>query len=178
MDAQRGNGGRRRFLLALGLPLFAVAGAGAAVATALRPPERQREPLRVRTDLEPLDRRFRSYLGELSAAHWVGYDVDEAPGDRSVPSPDSRIRLAGVAHLPPGGGAAVVRGPGRTFAPAVPSDLPAELRPHLPEGALWQHSAEFDAGAAGSGPEGHRSGTYLFDAVRDLVCFDVLYVLS
>lgn len=181
MDDQRGPQrlDRRRFLLLAGVPLLA-AGAGAAYALWPGPrPGRQPQPHPVRTDVEPLNRRFRPYLGELTAAHWIGYDIDERPDtSRSIPGPDSRIRVVGIARMPDGGAAAIVRDPARRFDSAAPSALPAELEPHLPAAAAWQHSPEFDAYAnrpGGAGAEALRSGEYLFDTARDLVCFDILH---
>lgn len=57
---------------------------------------------KVRTDPAPLNRRFSAALGDVSDAHWLGYDTDESTNDRSIPSPDSRIRLVGVARLEQG----------------------------------------------------------------------------
>ncbi|MFB6614300.1 hypothetical protein ACIGFK_28075 [Streptomyces sp. NPDC085524] len=174
MDTQRGRTNRRRFLLIAGLPLLAVGGG----MTYLLWPEPYRNP--VRTDLEPLNERFGPDLGALSEAHWLGYDIDEAGHDsRTIPGPDSRIRLVGIAHLPPGGAAAVVRAPGRTFAPAEPSALPERLKTYVPAAAAWQHSPEFDAHLNGRSSDAtSTSGEYHFDVERDLVRFDVLYLFS
>ncbi|MFD7261081.1 hypothetical protein [Streptomyces sp. NPDC059874] len=174
MDTRRGRTNRRRFLLIAGLPLLAVGGG----MTYLLWPEPYRNP--VRTDLEPLNERFKPYLGELSEAHWQGYDIDEATqGSRTIPGPDSRIRLVGIAHLPPGGAAAVVRAPGRTFAPAEPPALPGPLKKHLPAVAAWQHSPEFDAYMNGKSSDASgASGAFHFEVERDLVHFDVLYLFS
>ncbi|MFF4007635.1 hypothetical protein [Streptomyces sp. NPDC001717] len=174
MDTQRGRTNRRRFLLVAGLPLLAAGGG----MTYLLWPEPDRNP--VRTDLKPLNDRFKPYLGELGEAHWLGYDIDEVGRDsRTIPSPDSRIRLVGVAHLPPGGAAAVVRAPGRTFAPAEPSALPERLRTYVPAAAAWQHSSEFDAYVNERTLDAKSSsGEYHFDVERDLVRFDVLYVFN
>ncbi|MEW2139308.1 hypothetical protein AB0892_22415 [Streptomyces sp. NPDC005409] len=171
MDTRRGRTNRRRFLLIAGLPLLTLGGG----MTYLLWPQPYRIP--VRTDLEPLNERFRPHLGELTGAHWLGYDVDdEAGGGRSLPSPDSRVRLVGVARLAPGGAAAIVGAPGRTFTSAAPSALPHALDPYLPAAAVWQHSPEFDAYANRETPGARPSGMYLFDTARDLVCFDLLYL--
>ncbi|MEV7526250.1 hypothetical protein [Streptomyces sp. NPDC091371] len=176
MDAQRGHTNRRRFLLIAGLPLLAVGGGLAYVLWPDPAPGPEPDWRRVRTDLEPLNKEFAPYLGELTDAHWLGYDVDEAKyGNRSIPSPDSRIRLVGVARLAPGGAASVVGAPGRTFAAAVPSESPTPLEPYLPADPAWQRSAEFDAHANSETSDGHQSGEYLIDVARDLVYFDVLY---
>ncbi|MCX4721379.1 hypothetical protein ACFWB2_21135 [Streptomyces virginiae] len=180
MDTQRGRTNRRRFLLIAGLPLL-TAGAGL---TYLMWPEPSRRP-EVRTDLEPLNRRLGPFLGELTDAHWLGYDIDDTGDGRSIPGPDSRIRVVGVAHLPAGGAAAITGKPDHAFAAAggAPSDLPDALRQYLPAAATWQHSPGFDAyangqGAAGQASDGIPSGRYLFDPARDLVHFDVLYLFT
>ncbi|GAA2618433.1 MULTISPECIES: hypothetical protein [Streptomyces] len=179
MDMQRGRTNRRRFLLIAGLPLLTV-GAGT---TYLMWPEPSRPP-EVRTDLEPLNRRLGPFLGELTDAHWLGYDIDDKGGDRGIPSPDSRIRVVGVAHLPPGGAAAITGRPDHAFAPGEPSGPPAALKKHLPAAAVWQHSPGFDAyangrgAAAGQADDGIPSGRYLFDTARDLVHFDVVYLFT
>lgn len=64
------------------------------------------------------------------------------------------------------------------FTPAAPSAAPAELEPHLPAAAAWQHSPGFDAYAHRTQSEAVTSGEYLFDTVRDLVRFDVLYLYT
>ncbi|MFB6558291.1 hypothetical protein ACFCYH_05135 [Streptomyces sp. NPDC056400] len=179
MDAQRGRTDRRTFLLIAGLPLLTV-GAGMTYLLWPQPPRRPE----VRTDLEPLNRRLGPFLGELSDAHWLGYDIDGPDDDRSIPSPDSRVRVVGVAHLPTGGAAAITGKPDHAFAAAgAPSDLPAALEPYLPAGAAWRHGPGFDAYANGQGAgsqasDGIPSGRYLFDTARDLVHFDVLYLFT
>ncbi|MFJ6779109.1 hypothetical protein [Streptomyces yangpuensis] len=172
----RGRVDRRRFLLIAGIPLLAV---GAGTAYALWPGPDRSGP-QVRTDLKPLNARFGPYVGTLVEAHWLGYDIDEPPGgSRTVPGPDSRIRLVGVARLTAGGAAAVTGRAEYAFTPAAaPSEPPAPLVPHLPAGAAWQHSPQFDAHANREGAEGNPSGEYLFDPARDLVRFDLLYLYT
>ncbi|WP_405445970.1 hypothetical protein [Streptomyces erythrochromogenes] len=175
MDAQRGRTNRRRFLLIAGIPLLAV---GAGTAYAVWPGPARPGP-QVRTDLEPLNARFGPYVGTPVEAHWLGYDIDEKPGSaesRTIPGPDSRIRLVGVARLAAGGAAAVTGRAEYAFAPAPA--LPAELAPYAPAGAAWQHSRQFDAYANHEGAEGHPSGEYHFDTARDLVRFDLLYLYT
>ncbi|WP_143568851.1 hypothetical protein [Streptomyces amritsarensis] len=177
-EGQRGRLDRRRFLLIAGLPLL-TAGAGTACAAW---PGSGRPGPRVRTDLEPLNARFGPYVGSLGEAHWLGYDLDEEPGSaesRTIPGPDSRIRLVGVARLAAGGAAAVTGKAEYAFTPAAaPSPLPAALAPYAPAGAAWQHSRKFDAYANHEGAQGRPSGEYLFDADRDLVRFDLLYLYT
>lgn len=177
LDARRGRTDRRRFLLLAGLPLLAV-GAGAACAVRPGPDAGGQQ---VRTDLEPLNARFGPYVGTLAEAHWIGYDIDEPPGgSRTVPGPDSRVRLVGIARLAAGGAAAITGRAEYAFPPggAAPSALPDELEPYAPGGATWQHSAQFDAYANHEGAEGHPTGEYLFDTARDLVRFDLLYLYT
>ncbi|WP_327733989.1 hypothetical protein OG749_08980 [Streptomyces nojiriensis] len=180
MDTQRGRTDRRTFLLIAGLPLLTV-GAGMTYLLWPQPPRRPE----VRTDLGPLNRRLGPFLGELSDAHWLGYDIEGPGDDRSIPGPDSRIRVVGVAHLAAGGAAAITGKPDHAFAAAgAPSDLPAALKQHLPAAASWQHSPAFDAhangqgAAAGQASDGIPTGRYLFDTARDLVHFDVLYLFT
>ncbi|WP_405787701.1 hypothetical protein OG753_07115 [Streptomyces sp. NBC_00029] len=179
MDVQRGRTDRRRFLLIAGLPVLTV-GAGLTYLLWPEPPYRPE----VRTDLEPLNRRLGPFLGELTDAHWLGYDIDASgAGDDRIPSPDSRIRLVGAARLPAGGAAAITAKPDHAFAPGAPSGLPAPLKKYLPADAAWQHSPGFDAYANGQGgkseaSDGTPSGRYLFDVARDLVHFDLLYLFT
>ncbi|MFI1652053.1 hypothetical protein ACH4XT_34710 [Streptomyces avidinii] len=175
---QRGHTDRRRFLLIAGLPLLT---AGAGLTYLLWPGRTRPSEAEVRTDTEPLNRRLRLFLGELTDAHWLGYDIDESGGgDRSIPGPDSRVRLVGVAHLSAGGAAAITGRPEHAFAPAAPSELselPDALKQYVPA-AAWQHSPGFDAYANETGPEGTPSGRYLFDTARDLVQFDIMYLYT
>ncbi|WP_030758187.1 MULTISPECIES: ubiquinol-cytochrome c reductase iron-sulfur subunit N-terminal domain-containing protein [unclassified Streptomyces] len=179
MDAQRGHTNRRRFLLIAALPLATV---GAGLTYLMWPEPGPRTE--VRTDLKPLNRRLGPFLGELTDAHWLGYDIDGTGDARGIPSPDSRIRVVGVARLTAGGAAAITGKPDHAFAAGgAPSDLPAALEQYLPAAATWQHSPGFDAyangrGAAEQASDGTPSGRYLFDTARDLVHFDVLYLFT
>ncbi|MFJ6755096.1 hypothetical protein ACIQNK_08720 [Streptomyces sp. NPDC091273] len=175
MEAQPARTNRRRFLLIAGLPLLAVGGLTAYAAW----PQPDPSKIRVRTDLKPLQSRFGTYVGELTEAHWLGYDIDESAGDRTIPSPDSRIRLVGVARLAAGGGAAIVRNAEYAFAPAAPpSALPAPLGQYLPADAAWQHSPRFDAHANRPQSGALPSGEYHIDEARDLVRFDLVYLYT
>ncbi|MEU9162019.1 hypothetical protein AB0D29_17315 [Streptomyces sp. NPDC048424] len=175
MEAQPGRTNRRRFLLIAGLPLLAVGGLTAYAAW----PEPDPSRVRVRTDLDPLKSRFGTYVGELTEAHWLGYDMDESPGDRSIPSPDSRIRLVGVARLAAGGAAAIVRNAEYAFTPAAPaSALPAPLQKYLPADAAWQHSPQYDAYVNRPQSDAVPSGEYHLDEARDLVRFDLVYLYT
>ncbi|MCX5197075.1 hypothetical protein OOK31_24785 [Streptomyces sp. NBC_00249] len=177
-DGRSGRTGRRRFLTLTGGILLAGV-AGTAAVSALRSSQEQDEPdpLRVRTDLEPLERRFGPALGPLSDAHWIGYDIDAAQESRlGPPSPDSRIRFVGLARLRPGRAAGILTAPGRTATPAPLADLPARLEPYVPAGAVWRGSAEFDSAANTEEPSVSSTGRFRFDEAHDLVCFDLLYL--
>ncbi|QES53241.1 hypothetical protein DEJ51_02400 [Streptomyces venezuelae] len=162
-----------------GVPLLTV-GAGLTYLLWPEPPLRPE----VRSDLEPLNRRLGPFLGELTDAHWLGYDIDDTGDSRSIPGPDSRVRVVGVARLAAGGAAAITGRPEHAFAAVgAPSGVPAALKQHLPAAAAWQHSPGFDAsanrqGADSQASDGLPSGRYLFDTARDLVHFDVLYLFT
>ncbi|MEV8537064.1 hypothetical protein [Streptomyces sp. NPDC051211] len=175
---------RRGFLALLGgsalLLLPGAAGCSASGSDAEQPVE---DHLRVRTDAEPLRKRFTG-LGELSDPHWLGYDVDLA-GDRvTIPGPDARIRLVGVAQLPKGAVAAVLRDapPGDLFEPAeLPADIPAPLAPHLPERSGWRASTAYDLRVLARDPAQPMSndqadGQFFLHEGRDLVWFDTLFL--
>ncbi|MFD9366612.1 hypothetical protein ACFWA6_02735 [Streptomyces sp. NPDC060020] len=175
MEAQSGRTNRRRFLLIAGLPLLAAGGLVTYAAWPVPNPDK----VRVRTDLDPLKSRFGTYVGELTEAHWLGYDMDESPGDRTIPSPDSRIRLAGVARLAAGGAAAITRNAEYAFTPTPPaSALPAPLAKYVPADAAWQHSPQFDEYANRPQSSGRPSGAYHLDEARDLVHFDLVYLYT
>ncbi|MGW6686399.1 hypothetical protein [Streptomyces sp. NPDC054961] len=154
----------------LGVPLV-LAGTGWGVAAAMTGDE---DPKRgIRTDLEPLNTRFAPYTGELAGAHWQAYDIDDR-GDRlTVPSPDRRIRLVGVARLGAGSARRALDG-GSTFFPSAPRDLPGPLKPYLPADAQWQRSAHFDTLVAGSDAETAGTSEICLDVQRDLMYFDLL----
>ncbi|MFF4318885.1 hypothetical protein [Streptomyces sp. NPDC001568] len=178
MDDQRdrapGRGERRRFLALTGGAALLLAAAGAAALWPDAEPESEPDRRRVRTDTEPLNRRFEQALGPLSDPHWLGYDVDASSADRFLPGPDSRIRLVGIARTRPGAASRILEGSGHAFVPAGLPDLPARLRTHVPTGARWQGSPGFDTAANRPGPSVVPSGTYRLDAARDLAWFDVV----
>lgn len=179
-DGRHGPTGRRKFLTLAG-GILLVGAAGVAGAAALRSEDAPGpDPQRVRTDPEPLDRRFGTALGPLSDAHWIGYDVDAAQQDSRIgpPAPDSRVRLVGLARLRPGGAAAVLATPGHTFTPAPLTGLPARLEPYVPAGAVWRGSAEFDRTVTTGDPSAEATGGFRFDEAHDLVCFDLLYLYT
>ncbi|MFE4631771.1 hypothetical protein ACFRJ1_00145 [Streptomyces sp. NPDC056773] len=173
MDAQRGLSSRRRLLLGLGAPLLlGAAGLGYAVWPESGGGEK------VRTDLGPLNRRFWTALGDVSDAHWLGYDIDETGNGRSVPKPDSRVRLVGVARLKQGTANRIMRDPAHRFEVGPLSGLPAPLKPYVPSSAAWKQSATYDKVALEEGLDVIPSGTFRFDGIRDLVYFDYVFLYT
>lgn len=173
MDAQRGLSSRRRLLLGLGAPLLL----GAAGLGYVMWPEGE-EAEKVRTDLAPLNRRFWTALGDVSDAHWLGYDIDESGSDRTVPSPDSRMRLVGVAHLKQGTANRIMRDPAHHFEVGSLAGLPAPLKPYIPSSAAWKQSTTYDKVALEEGLNVVPSGTFRFDGIRDLVYFDYVFLYT
>ncbi|GAA5023281.1 hypothetical protein GCM10025734_80250 [Kitasatospora paranensis] len=85
----------RRWILLGGLAALA-GGAGVYAATADEfVPDRER----VRSDVEPLQRRFLA-IGRLSGPHWLGYNPNDS-GRELLPDQDPQTRVVGFAHLPP-----------------------------------------------------------------------------
>uniref|UniRef100_A0AAU2JL42 Uncharacterized protein n=1 Tax=Streptomyces sp. NBC_00049 TaxID=2903617 RepID=A0AAU2JL42_9ACTN len=179
MDAQRGRTGRRGFLTLLGGSALLLTGA-AAGGYALWPEGPPPDPERVRTDTEPLRARFAA-IGAMSDAHWLGYDINEgAYDDRTIPGPESRIRVVGLARLPQGRAADIVRGPRQVpFSAAVPPHVPKPLRTFVPADAAWQNSPDHDReiDAVPSSAD-HVEGRYFLDAARDLVWFDAVFLYA
>ncbi|MFG2295844.1 hypothetical protein [Streptomyces sp. NPDC048603] len=172
----RQRGGRRRFLRLLGGSLLLPA-AGCTAGSDRHPPDR----LRVRTDPEPVRTRLGA-LGELSDPHWLGYDIDEAGGSRTIPGPDSRIRLVGLARLPEGAVAAALAAVPGTFERAAPPEVPEPLAPHFPAPAAadWRTSAAYDARvlapSAGGTANPTADGRFFLSEPLGLVWFDVLFL--
>ncbi|MGW6706646.1 hypothetical protein ACWGDE_17375 [Streptomyces sp. NPDC054956] len=173
METQRGHINRRRFLLGAGVPLLL---AGAGLGYALWPEEEDSE--KVRTDLEPLNRRFWTALGDVTDAHWLGYDIDESNNDRSIPSPDSRVRLVGIARLKAGTGNRILRDPAHKFEVTTLSTLPDKLKPYVPSSAAWRQSDTYDSRALAEGLNVVPTGSFSFDGIRDLVYFDYVFLYS
>ncbi|GAA2847090.1 hypothetical protein GCM10010517_03990 [Streptosporangium fragile] len=122
---------------------------------------------RVRTDLEPLERRF-ALLGRLSDAHWLGTALG---GDSrlSVPGPTD-VRLVGVARLEAGAVAALVGEPRWDFKPETPGPPPEPLAEFVPAGAGWVRSESFDGEVTSEGD----SGVFYLDPKTDSVYFDAV----
>jgi hypothetical protein len=95
----------RRGMLALG----AVTVLAACTSTA-----KSADGAKVRTDLEPLERRFTA-LGPLSGAHWLGTALG-TDSRVSVPGPTD-VRVVGTAQLRAGTVAAITGVPQRNFQP-------------------------------------------------------------
>ncbi|MFE0510638.1 hypothetical protein [Streptomyces sp. NPDC058964] len=119
----------------------------------------------VRTDSEPLERRFAA-LGPLSHAHWLGV-VLGTESRVSVPGP-ADVRVVGFAQLRAGSVAAIAGASKRGFQPATPSQLPKKLVRFMPKGARWVRSESFDLRVTG----GRYSGAFYFDRGADWVYFD------
>jgi hypothetical protein len=119
----------------------------------------------VRTDSDPLERRFAA-LGQLSDTHWLGF-VLGTDSRVSVPGPTD-VRVVGFARLRAGGVAAIVGAPQRGFQPATPSQLPEALVQFMPKNARWVRSESFDRQVTG----GTYSGAFYFDPGADWVYFD------
>ncbi|MFZ3495615.1 hypothetical protein ACODT5_20720 [Streptomyces sp. 5.8] len=173
MSTQRGLSSRRRLLLGLGAPLLLGA---AGLGYAMWPEEETAE--KVRTDLAPLNRRFWTALGDVSDAHWIGYDIDESNNDRSVPSPETRMRLVGVAHLKQGTANRIMGDPAHHFEVGPLVSPPAALKPYIPSSAGWKQSVTYDKVALEEGLDVVPSGTFRFDGIRDLVYFDYVFLYS
>ncbi|MFE5301355.1 hypothetical protein [Streptomyces sp. NPDC056632] len=146
----------RRGALALGL---------ATVLAACTSPSESSDETTVRTDSEPLERRFAA-LGRLSDAHWLGM-VLGTDSRGSVPGPTD-VRVVGFARLRAGGVKAVTGAPREGFSPTAPSPPPEPLVPYLPKGAHWVRSESFDREVTG----GAYAGTFFLDESEDLVYFD------
>ncbi|MFD0723036.1 MULTISPECIES: hypothetical protein [Streptomyces] len=178
-----GRTGRRGILALLGGVALAPL-AGTAGCAGLRPDE---DRLRVRTDVGPLHKRFAA-LGPLSDAHWLGYDLDAAGRRASVPGPDARIRLVGVARPAPGAvAAALAAAPGgEPFdTVALAGDIPAPLARHVPDRAGWRASPAYDLTVLARDPAqpgavgGDRAdGRFLLHEADDLVWFDAVFLYA
>ncbi|MFG2983404.1 hypothetical protein ACGFYQ_19500 [Streptomyces sp. NPDC048258] len=179
MEAQRGRTDRRGLLRLLGGSALLLTGA-AAGGYVLWPEGPPPDPERVRTDTEPLRARFASF-GEMTDAHWLGYDINKgAYDDRSIPGPESRIRVVGLARLPQGRAMEAIRRPRPVpFSVGGLSDIPDPLRKFVPAGAVWQNSPDHDLeiNTAPSSAD-HVEGHYFLDAARDLVWFDAVFLYA
>ncbi|MBD3579306.1 MULTISPECIES: hypothetical protein [Streptomyces] len=178
-----GRTGRRGFLALLGSAALAPS-AGAVGCAGLRPNE---DHLRVRTDVEPLHKRFAA-LGELSDAHWLGYDLDAAGKRQAAPGPDARVRLVGVARTAPGTVAATLAAApaGERFETvALAGDVPAPLAPYVPDRAGWRASTAYDLTVlardpAQPGADGNdrADGRFLLHEADDRVWFDAVFLYA
>ncbi|WP_166028116.1 hypothetical protein [Streptomyces chilikensis] len=122
---------------------------------------------KVRTDLEPLERRFPA-LGPLSGAHWLGTALG-TDSRVSVPGPTD-VRVVGTAQLGTGTVAAITSAPQRIFQLEKPTQLPAELAEFVPKDARWVRSESFDLDMTG----GTYSGAFYLDPGMDRVYFDTI----
>ncbi|GGN90635.1 hypothetical protein GCM10011579_086730 [Streptomyces albiflavescens] len=127
--------------------------------------EKSADSAKVRTDLEPLERRFAA-LGPLSGAHWLGTALG-TDSRVSVPGPTD-VRVVGTAQLRAGAVAAITGARHRSFQPDTPSRLPPELAEFMPTGARWVRSNALDREMTG----GTYFGTFYLDPGTDTVYFD------
>ncbi|MFB7592221.1 hypothetical protein [Streptomyces sp. NPDC056169] len=155
----------RRGLMVLG-GLFVLGGGAVGCGSADDSPDPDLR--KVRTDVEPLQRRFRA-IGRLSDPHWLGYNPNDS-GREWIPDQDPQVRVVGVARLPAGAAKAIVGRPMYAFVPSPPSDIPEELTEFLPEGAEWLGSVRYDEYLTKS----LYTGRFLFSATTDHVYFDTV----
>ncbi|MFJ2670099.1 hypothetical protein [Streptomyces sp. NPDC087525] len=135
------------------------------VLAACTPAAKSADGAKVRTDLEPLERRFAA-LGALSGAHWLGTALG-ADSRMSVPGPTD-VRVVGTARLGAGVVAAITGAPQRSFRRETPRRIPGELAEFMPDGARWVRGESFDSDMT----RGTYSGAFYLDAGTDTVYFD------
>jgi hypothetical protein len=122
---------------------------------------------KVRTDLEPLERRFTA-LGPLSGAHWLGTALG-TDSRVSVPGPTD-VRVVGTAQLRAGTVAAITGVPQRNFQPENLIQLLEQLAEFVPKDARWVRSNSFDRDMTG----GTYTGRFYLDPGTDTVYFDTI----
>ncbi|MFG2308429.1 hypothetical protein ACGFS9_07015 [Streptomyces sp. NPDC048566] len=153
-----GAGRGRRAVLALG---------ATALLGACTPTKKSDDGPRVRTDPEPLHRRF-PQLGPLSDAHWLGTPLG---GDSRVSAPGpTDVRVVGTARMRAGSAAAITGVPERRFRRASVDRCPDDIVEFLPEGARWVRITSFDEEVTASA----YSGAFSFDPDTDTVYFDTV----
>ncbi|MCM2430548.1 hypothetical protein [Streptomyces sp. RKAG337] len=158
MNALRGTAPGRRGVLLLGM-VAALAACGSTAEKA--------DGDNVRSDTEPLERRFPAF-GPLSDAHWLGFALGE---QSRVPAPGpTDIRVVGFAQLRHGAGAAIIAAGERHFQPEAPGPLPGPLADFTPQGANWVRSASFDVEMT----RDNYPGAFYLDPASDRVCFDTM----
>jgi hypothetical protein len=146
-----------------GILVFGAVTVGAACTPPLRGANGEKNT--VRTDVEPLERRFTAF-GPLSDAHWLGTALgQDARG--SAPGPTD-VRVVGTAQLRAGVGAAIVGAPQWHFRPDQPGPLPEELASFMPKSARWVRSESFDEEVTG----GAYPGAFYLRIDADQVYFD------
>ncbi|MFJ4595368.1 MULTISPECIES: hypothetical protein [unclassified Kitasatospora] len=120
-------------------------------------------PAQVRTDVEPLKRRF-PQLGELSATKWVGRvltknSVPEIPGPTDV-------SLDGVAQVDPATLTAIT-GSGTWREGSIGCGVPQEIAPKVGDTTVWLHSEAFDKSVT----QTQYTGSFYFDKQTNRVYF-------
>ncbi|GAB3685706.1 hypothetical protein GCM10027589_54620 [Actinocorallia lasiicapitis] len=126
---------------------------------------------KVRTDREPLERRFAA-LGPLTDPHWLGTTLgpEPDPADRiTVPGP-SDVRVVGFARLKPGTVTTLLAAPHWSFHRTEPDEIPAALTPFTPEHARWFRSTSFDSSLT----RDLYPGTFSLDPATDTVYFETM----
>ncbi|MFD5433467.1 hypothetical protein ACFWJ4_15100 [Kitasatospora sp. NPDC127067] len=140
--------------LITGLPLVASC-------TAAGPPAPT--PTAVRTDLDPLKRRF-PQLGSLSAATWVSQVLTQNTG-RGVPGPTD-VSLDGVAQVEPATLAAITSS-GTWEEAVIECGVPKEIATEVGGETGWLHSRAFDESITRT----RYSGSFYFDKQTGRVYF-------
>ncbi|MEV7927701.1 hypothetical protein [Kitasatospora sp. NPDC088779] len=120
-------------------------------------------PAQVRTDVEPLKRRF-PQLGELTATKWVGQvltknSVPEIPGPTDV-------SLDGVAQVDPAILTAIT-GSGMWRESAIECGVPQEIAAEVRDTKMWLHSEAFDKSVTRT----QYTGSFYFDKQSSRVYF-------
>ncbi|MFI5473570.1 hypothetical protein ACIA6D_25425 [Streptomyces cacaoi] len=123
------------------------------------------EGAKVRTDLEPLERRFAG-LGPLAGARWLGI-VLGTDSRGSIPGPTD-VRLVGTAQLRAGAVAAITGASQQSFQSEVPTQIPEKLTEFVPKDARWVRSDSFDRDMTA----GTYTGAFYLDPATDTVYFD------
>ncbi len=169
VNVKQRAGGARTLLLIPAATLLASGCASAPESSAAGQGEDRRPtavvttPAEVRTDVEPLKRRF-PQLGELSATKWVGRvltknSVPEIPGPTDV-------SLDGVAQLDPATLTAIT-GSGTWREGGIGCGVPQEIAAEVGDTMAWLHSEAFDKSVTRT----QYTGSFYFDRQTNRVYF-------
>ncbi|MEU3572735.1 hypothetical protein AB0E96_30575 [Kitasatospora sp. NPDC036755] len=170
MMASRRRGAATGVLMSVPAALLLATGCGAGSKTAAteqgvdrRPTAVATTPAQVRTDLEPLTRRF-PQLGSLSAAMWV----DRVLTQNSVtwvPGPTD-VSVQGVAQVEPAT-LAEITGKGTWEEVSIGCGVPQEIAAEVGDPTRWLHSRAFDESVTRT----QYSGSFYFDRQASRVYF-------